>query len=115
MDIINVVLNVKNVDVRGGVSMVAIKDMEMPKNCISCPLYVGKKGEGHCTKTHKWNAIGGINRLNDCPLVEIEERKAGEWIKSEIGGAKVCSICQSHMGLSNFKYCPNCGAEMIKE
>lgn len=38
--------------------------------------------------------------------------KKGKWIKSDIGGAKVCSICYAHMGLSNFKYCPNCGAEM---
>ena len=38
--------------------------------------------------------------------------KRGKWIKSDIGGAKVCSICLAHMGLSNFKYCPNCGAEM---
>lgn len=41
-----------------------------------------------------------------------DEHKVGKWLKSEIGGAKVCSICQSHMGLSNFKYCPNCGADM---
>lgn len=51
--------------------MVAIKDMEKPKNCIFCPLYVGKKGKGRCAITHKWNATGGLNRLDDCPLVEI--------------------------------------------
>jgi hypothetical protein len=39
-------------------------------------------------------------------------RKRGKWLKSNICGAKVCSICLAHMGLSNFKYCPNCGAEM---
>ena len=42
------------------------------------------------------------------------ESKTGHWIKSNIGGAKVCSVCQSHMGLSNFKYCPNCGAKMVE-
>lgn len=42
-------------------------------------------------------------------------RKKGKWIKSNIGGAKVCSVCQAHMGLSNFNYCPNCGAEMESE
>ena len=41
--------------------------------------------------------------------------KVGKWIKSSIGGAKICSICQAHMGLSNFKYCPNCGAKMEVE
>lgn len=39
-------------------------------------------------------------------------RKKGKWIKSNIGGAKVCSVCNAHMGLSVFKFCPNCGAEM---
>ena len=52
--------------------MVAI-DVEMPKNCIFCPLYVGNTGEGHCAITHKWNATGGLNRLDDCPLTEIEQ------------------------------------------
>ena len=42
-----------------------------------------------------------------------QEPKTGRWIKSSIGGAKICSICQAHMGLSSFKFCPNCGAEMI--
>ena len=51
--------------------MLIIKGIEMPKNCIFCPLYVGKKGEGHCAITHKWNATGGLNRLDDCPLAEI--------------------------------------------
>lgn len=52
--------------------MIAIKGMEeMPKSCISCPLYVGKVGEGYCAIIHKWNATGGLNRLYDCPLVEI--------------------------------------------
>lgn len=45
----------------------------------------------------------------------IERSKQGKWLKSNIGGAKVCSICLAHMGLSNFKYCPNCGAKMDKE
>ena len=52
--------------------------------------------------------------LEELPPV-TPTRKKGKWIKSNIGGAKVCSICQAHMGLSNFKYCPNCGAEMWSE
>jgi hypothetical protein len=51
--------------------MLVIKGKKMPNNCIFCPLYVGKKGEGHCVITHKWNATGGLNRLDDCPLMEI--------------------------------------------
>jgi hypothetical protein len=45
----------------------------------------------------------------------VVEHKKGKWMKSNIGGAKVCSLCQVHMGLSNFKFCPSCGAEMEGE
>lgn len=41
-----------------------------------------------------------------------QEPNIGRWIKSNIGGAKVCSVCKAHIGLSSFKYCPNCGARM---
>ena len=72
--------------------MVAI-NIEMPKCCIFCPLYVGKKGEGHCAITHKWNATGGLNRLDDCPLVEI-------------GTCKDCkNLCEWHRGRSKDIYC----------
>jgi hypothetical protein len=50
-------------------------------------------------------------KLEALPTV-TPTRKRGKWLKSNICGAKVCSICLAHMGLSNFKYCPNCGAEM---
>jgi hypothetical protein len=53
-------------------------------------------------------------KIGELPSVR-PARKKGKWIKSNIGGAKVCSICQAHVGLSNFKYCPNCGAEMESE
>ena len=48
---------------------------------------------------------------NGTPLEQ--EPKTGRWIKSSIGGAKICSICQAHMGLSSFKFCPNCGCRMV--
>ncbi len=41
-----------------------------------------------------------------------QEPKTGHWMKSNIGGAKVCSVCNAHMGLSSFKFCPSCGAKM---
>ena len=96
--------------------MVAI-DMEMPKNCIFCPLYVGKKGEGVCAITKKWNAIGGITIADDCPLVEIEERKVGKWIKATKPSGLVgfeCSNCGAfYPFIDKLNYCPNCGAEMV--
>ena len=49
-------------------------------------------------------------------LEALEQKpKIGHWIKSNIGGAKVCSVCNAHMGLSSFKFCPNCGAKMESE
>ena len=48
------------------------------------------------------------------PSVTPQEPKTGHWMKSNIGGAKVCSVCNAHMGLSSFKFCPNCGAKMVE-
>ena len=50
----------------------------------------------------------------DAYIDEIQEPKTGHWMKSNIGGAKVCSVCNAHMGLSSFKFCPNCGAKMVE-
>ena len=51
--------------------------------------------------------------IRELPPVQ-KEPKTGHWIKSNIGGAKVCSVCNAHMGLSSFKFCPNCGAKMVE-
>ena len=66
-----------------------------------------------CAEEHKQLAewLKDYKKLLD-QEPEKDAWKKGKWIKSDIGGAKVCSICLAHMGLSNFKYCPNCGAEM---
>ncbi len=53
-------------------------------------------------------------KIKELPPVNPKQ-KIGHWIKSSIGGAKICSICQAHMGLSSFKFCPNCGAKMESE
>ena len=63
----------------------------------------------------KRTADGYANALDSAIKALEQEPKTGHWIKSDIGGAKVCSVCQAHMGLSNFKYCPNCGAKMKGE
>jgi len=44
----------------------------------------------------------------------FEKPQTGHWIKSNIGGAKVCSVCNAHIGLSSFKFCPSCGAKMFE-
>ena len=47
---------------RKGEMMIAIKDMEMPKNCASCVMRVGKCKE----------RIYMENRPDRCPLIEIK-------------------------------------------
>lgn len=68
----------------------------------------------YCTNCGKWLKWADKDEQN-LSMRQETSRKVGKWIKSNIGGAKVCSICQAHMGLSNFKYCPNCGAKMEGE
>jgi hypothetical protein len=66
------------------VRMVAIKDMEMPKDCKKCPL-MGTDGKPKdllnpmmCVAiwatTHEIKHCVEGKILDDCPLVEIEER-----------------------------------------
>ena len=53
-------------------------------------------------------------KMRDAIETLEQEPKTGHWIKSNIGGAKVCSVCNAHMGLSSFKFCPSCGAKMVE-
>ena len=48
--------------------MIAIKDMEMPKNCSDCDFC-----HGHICKRTGTDII--INPKGNCPLVEREERE----------------------------------------
>lgn len=58
--------------------MIAIKGMEMPKNCWDCPILL--KENGQCEVSNKYIYENDIPK--DCPLVEMEERKQWEinWI-----------------------------------
>lgn len=114
--------------------MVAIKDMKMPKDCKKCSL-MGTDGRDIFSPmicmaiwatTHEIkHCIGGKMR-DDCPLVEIEERKVGKWInKSHKSGcgilfvASECTCCRKKIPFNCdeflYNYCPNCGAKMDKE
>lgn len=68
----------------------------------------------------EWAEFWGFTREEyeeflETAIKALEQKpKTGHWIKSSIGGAKVCSVCKAHMGLSNFKFCPNCGVKMIE-
>lgn len=101
-----------------GMKMVAIKDMEMPKACVtytsendnytSCPFYkICEQRE-----TIKTNY-----KPTDCPLVEIEERKVGYWRPVYQGDEIIdyrCSNCDfgSTFGKGTYgmNYCNNCGS-----
>lgn len=119
--------------------MVAIKGLKMPIECKKCRL-MGTDGNPRYTVspnmciaiwavTHETKHCVGGKILDECPLVEIDERKTGKWIKyekefTESGTYRQikrpvieCSICHEkiagHIGI--MKYCPNCGAEMEGE
>ena len=66
----------------------------------------GLEPDGYCVNVEDIQAL---------PSVTPQEPRKGHWMKSNIGGAKVCSVCNAHMGLSSFKFCPNCGVKMVEE
>lgn len=91
----------------------AILVMDMPKNCIYCPL----SEWATCRITKKCHT--GYERPTWCPLREVKE---GEWIFKYEGTYNsrraYCSVCGNRSGIGGIKenqmkpYCPNCGAKM---
>jgi hypothetical protein len=49
--------------------MIAVKGMEMPENCMDCPLFDGEYGT--CNIIGKTKADATEERAENCPLVEI--------------------------------------------
>lgn len=101
---------------------VLITGMEMPENCIECPL---RKG----TVCDAFQLIQPYTFKDDeraafCPMTEVPEPKTGTWIGEGDGYSDdeivydtwYCSECDWCIGeddqdaLPNF--CPNCGADM---
>ncbi len=57
--------------------MVAIKDMAMPERCWDCNCYDDNGDYPTCILTGRsrgYNFNGSEKRMDDCPLVEIEDR-----------------------------------------
>ncbi len=95
--------------------MIAIKDMETPKACYRCPLLDGEYGT--CNIIGETKIDMTEERAKNCPLVEMEERKHGEWEHDKLFGdcAYVCSFCHTiwtSSEIQNMHYCPTCGADM---
>jgi hypothetical protein len=102
--------------------MIAIKDMEMPKNCgeCDCSCWHDYCGTYFCSLTG--NDVLENQKDMDCPLVEIEENKVGKWIDCghvDRGFRKYkCSICSDFVYekeylIKHHKYCLHCGADMV--
>ena len=104
--------------------MVIFKGMEPQTDCQKCPfvatdgadtllrprmmcmaLWATKHEVKHCVKE---------KILDDCPLVEIEERKVGKWIDKEKIMFPICSKC-GLTSVEKYSFCPNCGSRMDEE
>ena len=102
---------------------VIVKDMQMPKACMLCPIYDGEYGEYGVLHdrnlfpllsedTYRYDTTKEIHK--DCPLVE---RPQGEWI---IDGHHIrCNRCNEYICNTDREgnkipdnFCPNCGADM---
>ncbi len=106
--------------------MIAIKDFEMPRCCIGCPILRDSYGqEAYCPFVCEENNINikqRTDRPSECPLVDIEPVKTGHWIDlnenndghcDDFGQSYVkCSECDQHNGTDRSEYCPGCGARM---
>ncbi len=97
--------------------MIAVKDMEMPSCCEVCDFRKSDlySGEVYCSKAAGDNIIlYEDEKLDNCPLVEIEERKVGKWIRVDHTKVK-CSNCDITHLIAQYPhgvidYCPNCGS-----
>jgi len=110
--------------------MVAIKDMEMPKDCMECMFCNHIKSNDYGTYGD-CAILGDKERMNlllhqkhsDCPLIDIEERKVGKWLYDKTSQNWRCSVCNETpktMGFcgtsdfmkKEFTFCNHCGAKM---
>lgn len=103
--------------------MIAIKDMEMPSCCMKCTMLVEECGYLYCCITSNSPRDYEQKIMEDCPLVEIEERKVGKWIYDKTSQNWRCSECNEtpktlgYVGTADFMekefaFCNHCGADM---
>lgn len=105
--------------------MIVIKDMEMPKKCGECGIYVcyrtwhGDPGDEFCGLIKK--SVKYKTKPEWCPLSEVPERKTGKWVGYDGDWLKTmckCSECGAMIDI-NEKYrnsfCYHCGAKMDGE
>jgi len=103
---------------------VLIRGMEMPKNCIECPMQFG----GMCyVQPEEINEPRVANtplevkgRASWCPLEEVKEAEF-KMHKEYVGGDSkipvygwMCTACGGIVGINikEYNYCPCCGAKI---
>ena len=80
-------------------SDILIKGIEMPKNCLSCPLQGGTADCRLTQKTYNW---GLTERPSDCPLIPVPPHgRLIEWISvkeklPEVGKPVLCA-CRANI------------------
>lgn len=112
---------------------VIINNMAMPQNCNECRMMeIIDREDG----TFRYICIAHLNeivnlkeRLDTCPLEEVQEPKRGKWIKRKDAMGKdfyICSNCETEVlwrdvrgvllrvDMQNANFCPNCGADMME-
>ena len=48
------------------------------------------------------------------PVADVVERKTGKWEDKGHDNIYQCSVCSDlWMGIGGYRFCPNCGAQMI--
>ena len=107
---------------------VCLPDIKLPTNCQSC-IFVEIRGQCKWLKTFCTilnEEIREEGKLKNCPLIPADEIKIGHWIDTKTKGLRQlfkCDLCggtcyfptaDSPKPKGRFKYCPYCGAKMIK-
>ena len=58
--------------------------------------------------------LAAVEIVDDSPTVDATEVVHGKWMRARkpVTANMECSICKKEYLLSDFNYCPNCGAKM---
>lgn len=97
-----------------------IKRMEMPENCIECPLR--KSTVCDAFQLIQPYTFEDDERAAFCPMTEVSEPKTGKWVKvidsdtlTEVTWHYECDQCGAGRWENGQRYCSNCGADMRGE
>ena len=76
------------------------------KDCSNCDFFTD--GDSWCQ-----GKLFAVDVLN-APAADVVERKNGKWEDRGHNNIYQCSVCGGlWMGIGGYRFCPNCGAQMI--